>query len=391
MKNKHMSEPTSGRSATGDLSPRALERAIRILGGEIREGRPDPEGLSALAEIIFPGEDVSDPRFVCWMYEQNPSGRALEYVTLNKGLVSGHIAALPLRYQLGSRTALGSVAVNAITHPDYRGKGVFIILTDLLNKRSASVGIEFSFGFANLNSEKACLRHLSYRELGRFPLWILPFRLPPIMAARESKRGIIWRAAARLAQPGARAWSAILRPHLHKGTTVERLTKIGPEFDALWESAKGAYGNIVVRDRAFLDWRFVRPPTRRYEILAARKDGRLLGYLVSTTTTVQGLKWAMIMDMFVADSREGRSAASALAKEHVRRSRAAGADLAAGLMFKHAPAAAGLRHNGFLVCPPGLLPREFPILLHWNMPDPEPAGFYDIKSWFITMADYDAA
>jgi GNAT superfamily N-acetyltransferase len=368
-----------------------LERAIRILGGEIREGRPDPEGLSALAEIIFPGEDVSDPRFVCWMYEQNPSGRALEYVTLNKGLVSGHIAALPLRYQLGSRTALGSVAVNAITHPDYRGKGVFIILTDLLNKRSASVGIEFSFGFANLNSEKACLRHLSYRELGRFPLWILPFRLPPIMAARESKRGIIWRAAARLAQPGVRAWSAILRPHLHKGTTVERLTKIGPEFDALWESAKGAYGNIIVRDRAFLDWRFVRPPTRRYEILAARKDGRLLGYLVATTTTVQGLKWAMIMDMFVADSREGRSAASALAKEHVRRSRAAGADLAAGLMFKHAPAAAGLRHNGFLVCPPGLLPREFPILLHWNMPGPEPAGFYDIKSWFITMADYDAA
>jgi hypothetical protein len=60
-------------------------------------------------------------------------------------------------------------------------------------------------------------------------------------------------------------------------------------------------------------------------------------------------------------------------------------------MFKHAPAAAGLRHNGFLVCPPSLLPREFPILLHWNMPGPEPAGFYDIKSWFITMADYDAA
>ena len=386
-----MSAPTPDRPETGDLSPRALERAIRILGGEIREGRPDPAGLSTLAEIIFPGEDVSDPRFIRWMYEQNPTGAALEYVTLNKGLVSGHIAALPFRYQMGPRTALGSVAVNAITHPDYRGKGIFIILTDLLNKRSASVGIEFSFGFANLNSEKACLRHLSYRELGRFPLWILPFRLPGIMAARESKRGILWRAAARLAQPGARAWSAVFRPRFRRGIAIERLTEFGPEFNTLWESAKNGYGKMVVRDRAFLDWRFVRPPTRRYEILAARKDGRLLGYLVSTTTTVQGLKWAMIMDMFVANSREGRNAASALVKEHVRRSRAAGADLAAGLMFKHAPAAAGLRHNGFLVCPPGLLPREFPILLHWNMPGLEPAGFYDINSWFITMADYDAA
>jgi GNAT superfamily N-acetyltransferase len=368
-----------------------LERALRILGGEIREGRPDPEGLSALIEIIFPGEDVSDPRFIHWMYEENPSGRALEYVTLNKGLVSGHIAALPLRYQMGPRTALGSVAVNAITHPDYRGKGVFIILTDLLNKRSASVGIEFSFGFANLNSEKACLRHLSYRELGRFPLWILPFRMPRIMAAQESKRGVFWRAAARLAQPAAGAWSAFRRPRLRHGIAVERLTEFGPEFDALWGSTKGSYGNIIVRDRAFLDWRFVRPPTRHYEIFAARGNGRLLGYLVSTTTNVQGLKWAMIMDLFVADSREGHATASLLVREHVRRSRAGGADLAAGLMFRHSPAAAGLRRNGFFVCPPGLLPREFPILLHWNMPGAEPAGFYDPESWFITMADYDAA
>ncbi len=386
-----MNEPASDRPGAGGLSPRALERALRILGGEIREGRPDPEGLSALIETIFPGEDVSDPRFIRWMYEENPSGRALEYVTLNKGLVSGHIAALPQRYRLGGRSALGSVAVNAITHPDHRGKGVFIILTDLLNKRLASAGIEFSFGFANRNSEKACLRHLSYRELGRFPLWILPFRLPRILAARESKRSGFWRITARLGQPGTRAWSAVLRPYLQHGIVVERLYEFSPEFDAFWESTRGAYGNIIVRDRAFLDWRFVRPPTRRYEILAARRDGRLLGYLVSTNSTVQGLKWAMIMDMFVADSREGRSAAAVLVREHVRCSRAAGADVAAGLMFRHAPAAAGLRRNGFLVCPPSLLPREFPILLHWNMPGPEPAGFYDIKSWFITMADYDAA
>ena len=105
---------------------------------------------------------------------------------------------------------------------------------------------------------------------------------------------------------------------------VEPLPEFGPEFDAFWESARGGYVNLIVRDRAFLDWRFVRPPTRRYEILAARRDGRLLGYLVSTSTTVQGLKWAMIMDMFVSDSREGRSAASVLAGEHARRARGSG-------------------------------------------------------------------
>jgi GNAT superfamily N-acetyltransferase len=368
-----------------------MQRALRMLGGEIREGRPDPDGLFALAEIIFPGEDISDPRFIRWMYDRNPGGRALEYATLHRGLVSGHIAALPFRYKFGSRILTAGLVVNAITHPDFRGKGIFIILTELLNKRCAEAGIEFTFGYANSSSEKGCLRHLAYRELGRFPLWILPFRLPRIAAAQDPGPAAWLRAAASLAGPAARAWSLARRPRGRLGIDVDRATAPGPEFDGLWESVRTGYGNILVRDRAFLDWRFVQAPTRRYEILAARKDGRLLGYLVSTMTAVQGLRWAMIMDMLVADSREGRAAAARLVEEHVRRARAAGADLAAGLMFRHAPAAAGMRRNGFLVAPARLLPREFPILLHWNMAEKAPETLFDLKSWYLTMGDYDAA
>lgn len=373
------------------LSGRAMQRALRMLGGEIREGRPDPAGLSALAEIIFPGEDVSDPRFIRWMYEQNPGGRALEYVTLNRGLISGHIAALPFRYKFGPRTLTAGLVINAITHPDFRGKGIFIILTELLNKRCAEAGIEFTFGYANSSSEKGCLRHLAYRELGRFPLWILPFRLPRIAAAQDPRPAAWLRAAARLAGPAARAWSLARRPLGQLGIDVDRVAAPGPEFDGLWAFVREGYGNILVRDRAFLDWRFVQAPTRRYEILAARKRGRLLGYLVSTTTAVQGLRWAMIMDMLVADSREGRAAAARLVEEHVRRARAAGADLAASLMFRHAPPADGLRRNGFLIAPARLLPREFPILIHWNMAGKEPETLFDMKAWYLTMGDYDAA
>jgi len=379
------------RLAAEELSSPALRRALRMMGGEILEGRADPAGLSALAEVIFPGEDISDPRFIRWMYEENPGGRAIEYASLNAGRVVGHVAALPYRYKFGDRTLTAGLVINAITHPDFRGKGVFMVLTEILNRRCGRAGIEFTFGYANSNSEKGCLRHLAYKELGRFPLWILPFRPARIADAQDPRPPAWLRAAARLAGPGARAWAFVRRPLFRRGITVEAVREIGPEFDALWESARGGYGNILVRDRAFLDWRFHRAPTRRYEILAARKHGRLVGYLASTTTPVQGLRWAMIMDMLVADSREGRAAAARLVEAHVRRARAAGADLAAGLMFRHAPAAAGLRRNGFLVASSRLLPRDFPILLHWNLAEKEPETLFDLKSWYLTMGDYDAA
>jgi len=56
----------------GAISDRTLARALRMMKGDVLEGRPDPAGLLALAEAVFPGEDVSDPRYLRWLYEENP-------------------------------------------------------------------------------------------------------------------------------------------------------------------------------------------------------------------------------------------------------------------------------------------------------------------------------
>ena len=95
------------------ISGRTLERALRMMKGEILEGRPDPEGLRALAEACFPGEDVSDPRYLRWLYEENPAGPATELVTKSGDLVTGHISGVPIRYRISGADALGGLAVRA--------------------------------------------------------------------------------------------------------------------------------------------------------------------------------------------------------------------------------------------------------------------------------------
>jgi hypothetical protein len=371
-------------------SDRVLERARRMMKGEILPGRPDPDGLLALVRTVFPGEDVGDPRFLPWLYDQNPCGRPLELMTKSGDLVSGHIALVPLRYKTGDTTAMGSMAINAITHPDFRGRGIFIILHDLGFKAAAAENIPFTFGYANLNSEKGCLKHLGYRELARLPLWILPINVPKIIASLPSKQGAGWRLTARAAQPFVRVWRSLRRPLRAAAIEVEKITDVGPEFDALWPAVSNLAENVLVRDRAFLDWRFVQAPTRRYDLFAARSGGRLLGYLAGRTTLVEGLRWGMIVDLLAEDTNEGRDAAGLLVAAYHRHLREEGADISAALMLEHVSPARALRRNGYIVCPPSLLPREFPALLHWNMPGPAPAHLFDPKSWFITLADYDA-
>ncbi len=371
-------------------SRRVLDRARRMMGGDILAGRADPDGLSALLRTVFPGEDVGDPRFVPWLYDQNPGGRAVELIARSGSLVSGHIAVLPMRYKLGRGTTTGSVVVNAITHPDFRGRGIFMVLHEDAFRRPEAKGIAFSFGFANENSEQGCFRHLGYRELVKLPLWILPLNLPRVLASQPSKHGAAWRWAARAGQPLARLWRAVRRPRRSGPVAVERITEFGPEFDGFWAMASDAAENMLVRDRAFLNWRLVRAPTRRCDLFAARSNGRLLGYLAGRTAIIGGLRWGMIIDLLTEPTKEGRVAAAALISAYNRHLAAEDADIAAGLMLKHVPPAHGLRRNGFIVCPPSLLPREFPALVRWHAAEPAPRLFADPGSWFLTLADYDA-
>jgi hypothetical protein len=371
-------------------SDRVLERARRMMHGDILTGRPDPEGLLTLARRVFPGEDIGDSRFLPWLYDRNPGGRALEFTASSAGLVSGHIAVLPRRYKIGGGTMAGSVVVNAITHPDFRGRGIFMVLHEDAFRSPGAQRIAFSFGFANENSERGCFRHLGYRELVRLPLWILPLNLPGILASQPSKRSVSWRAAARAAQPLARLWRFLRQPRRSSAVTVERIADFGPEFDDLWRAVSNTADNILVRDRAFLNWRFVEPPTRRYDILAARSGGRLTGYLAGRITPVEGMRWGIIADLLSEKTKEGRAAAASLVAAYSRQVLKEGADIVAGLMLRHVPPALGLRRNGYIVCPPSLLPREFPALVRWYAHEPAPPGFFDPRSWFLTLADYDA-
>jgi hypothetical protein len=374
----------------GTISDRTLARALRMMKGDILEGRPDPAGLQVLAEACFPGEDVSDPRYLRWLYEENPVRPAYELMTKSGGIVSGHIAGVPLRYRLAGADVLGGLAVNAITHPDHRGKGIFIVLHAEVSRLTAAKDILFLFGFANPSSEKGCLRHLNYHDLGRFPLWALPLTLGNIVKAQDGIPRAIGRLGAAAGAPFLGLWRSVRRPWRKGSFTVEKIGEFGSEFDALWSEAGKDYTNIAVRDAKFLSWRFVQCPTRRYDIFAARGGGRLAGYLVGTLTRFSGLRWAMIADMLVPATPSGRNAAAVLIAAFTRHARASGADIAASLMLRHAPAASALRRNGYLAVPSRLMPREFPILLQWNSPQEPPPGVFDPRNWYLTMGDYDA-
>ncbi len=370
---------------------RVMARALRLIKSDILPGKADREGVRTLARVCFPDSDIAEPGYLDWQYDQNPSGQVYELITKTGDRITGHCAAIPMRHKIGPDIRTGSLGVNVMTHPDYRGRGIYVILQKEVDTLCGQDDVQFNFGFSNEYSHRNCLRHLGYQEIGRFPLWILPFDLNRIMKSSRPKRGILMRSVAFAANPFWRMGLAALKLRLNnRSMRVEKVATFTEEFDRFWQKIKADYTNILVRDRAYLEWRFTNHPTRKYDVFAARSRGEMRGYLVARITEIKGIPCVMLVDVLVEKTPEGKRAARKLIaafNSHARDQRAA---LGLCLMLRHSSIIRALRRNGYIICPKVFLPREFPILLHWNSPGPAPADLLDLNKWYLTMGDYDA-
>jgi hypothetical protein len=113
----------------------------------------------------------------------------------------------------------------------------------------------------------------------------------------------------------------------------------GEEFTALARKMSASYGVCVERLADYLNWRYRSHPLRRYEILAARRDGTLVGYAVF----LQEGEDAGIVDLFGIEEE----ALGSLVKRVVTIARKCGAIAVSASVLTSDPRRALLERLGF--------------------------------------------
>jgi hypothetical protein len=87
------------------------------------------------------------------------------------------------------------------------------------------------------------------------------------------------------------------------------VARFDARYDALWDRAGASYAMCVRRDAAYLDWKYVECPHRRYDVVEATRGGTLAGFAVSRHEEHRGLRLGWIVDLFAhADDHAVRDA-----------------------------------------------------------------------------------
>jgi GNAT superfamily N-acetyltransferase len=254
------------------------------------------DALNRMMDAVW-GSHMPDEEFE-WWFERNPVGPQLISLAEDDGKVVGVAAMSFFRLRLDGREQVVAMPVHVATDPGYRGRGIFPRL-ELANEQAAGeAGSPITLTFPNAASHPIFVGRLGWQDLPGRRVWarlLRPGAVPRYFRGKASPPG-------GLRRPDS-------KPRTVGGFRIEPLAEFGPEADALWQAAAPGYGSHLVRDAAYLNWRFAAAP-REYRAFGAFADRRLAGIAIVGYAYRHGVAGGFLADLIAPP--DGRRVTKAL-------------------------------------------------------------------------------
>lgn len=196
-----------------------------------------------------------------WKYAESPFGRFKISLTFaSTGELAAHYAGYPVPFHEvvhGEAVELATLQIgDTMTAPEFRhiGRGSTSVLGRTVQHFYATfcdAKVAFNYGFNTANIQKLGLRFFNVRRIEDVGYWVL-----------ENPR------------PRLRGMLPFSLYH------IAPVSAVGPEWDQLFGRLASRFPPMVARTARYLDWRYLRCPDPGFQMLAARRGARLVGWIV---------------------------------------------------------------------------------------------------------------
>jgi len=254
---------------------------------QIRDFAPSdqPQVVALLCRVLDrPGPHVHDDGYFQWKHLDNPFGPSIMYVAETDGRIIGFRAIMRWRLEAEGRVIEAGRPVDTVTDPSWRRQGVFSSLTKAALGRLGELGISVLFNTPNEQSLPG------YLKMGWSPI---------CRATRDVLIG----------GPGILGRVVLARMHRNETSRGTSSDESGDASDP-WVHVAAALqqgripGTQVVKDQAYLRWRYSRHPWFRYRVAHHRdaaavvrvtRGHRLNMAIIAESTAVRPEDWRCLL------------------------------------------------------------------------------------------------
>jgi hypothetical protein len=328
---------------------------------------------------VRPGGD-----YLLWKYTGHPLSFSAASVAFNETQFIGALGSIPKTFKIKKDTLIGTHELDMMVKKEYRNKGIFFKLFKFRLTTPPEREVSLSLGMNDRVLRAFAERFLGYRDVDTVPQFK---RILDTSSYLEQKFG--GKLVGKLLElPLFLAFKCIdlfawLRVTL-AGTRYElrKTDHFDERFDDLWEKVSEDIGVAVVRDRAYLNWRYSENPQCNYEIYYAEDHrDRIAGFVVFSILPAPH-DTGVILELIVDPARRG--AAWMLLRKALSGMNGLGSKTVVSWSFPHQTSTGVMRAMGFRMSEQNLFlqVRRVSEKLDWEY-------ITDRNKWFISMGDND--
>lgn len=345
----------------------------------------DEYGIFELWKLTLSrGEDNPEQwrRWWNWRYKENPAGTGISWVADDGGKIVGHDGLIPVKMKIGDQLVTAFQSGDTMTHPDYRHQGIYKKIATKAYSEAKENGFCIGYGFSNADSYAIAVNKLDWLSVAPRQIWIKPFRWRNTVDLMVKNKY----AATFLALGGRLIFNRLVvmtrKPPAIKDVIINQASSFNNRINAFWDKICRQYQIISVRDRDYLNWRYVSAPDVTYSIYLAEKSGEICGYLVSRVKPWDNTSLGVVFDI-LAESAE---VAQCLISRAVSQFIDDRVDAVFCRIVENRILPCALKRSGFFTVP---FAKEMPFNVHSVNSGIAEEFLKDPHNWFIQVGDSD--
>lgn len=344
-----------------------------------REG--DEEGIFELWKEVYPGKEYDRDGWMRswqWRFKDNPAGDSIIWVADHDGRIVGQRASIPVRMKVGSEVIASCHSADTMTHPDYQRQGISGALGKKIDAEAEKNGIAIVYGFPTKIN-----RLVGIKKLNRFDFATLQILVKPLNWGNVLKMRIKNKFLSKLGAIGGNLLIILFyrakRAPIVEGLTISQVSSFDERINEFWDRVSNQHQIMLVRDRDYLNWRYVAATDMDYTIYVAEKAGQIYGYLVLGYEQRVQVRVGVIFDI-LAQSAQTAQCLVWRAVEHCRQERV---DFVQFDMVANKTYFRAFRKNGFISLP-FMKDLFFGTLLSPNI---SKEFLANSQNWFVQLGD----
>lgn len=317
------------------------------------------------------------------MYKDNPGGPGRIWLAEDNGKLAGQYSLIFMRLKLGNQIVKASQNIDQMTHPDYRYQGIARELGKQALNEAGAKGVHITTGFVNEASYVVDLK-AGFFDLCSLQTMIKPLNLENILGKYIPSKPLT-KICAAIGTSAINLFFRARRPPKANGWIIKKISSFDDRINNLWKKVCNDYPILVVRDKEYLNWRYVDIPDVDYTIYVAEKEGEILGCMILRCRKQRHLIFGYIFDILVPLNQQNITyCLLSKAIEHFKEEKA---DLILYQMIGPKVYRKALKKNGFIFS--RLLSRRFRIVVRVNTPKVSEVFLRDPGHWFVQIGDSD--